>query len=61
MSKQELINELTKKGYLVSPEIILDLDNIIAIDIEPTEKLTMLTKEIFEKSKTKFIKYILGK
>jgi DNA polymerase II small subunit len=51
MTKQALINELTKKGYLVSPEIIPDLDNILAIDIEPTEKLTMLTKEIFEKSK----------
>ncbi len=54
MTKQELINELTKKGYLVSPEIIIDLEKVEAIDIEPTEKLTILTKEILKKTNIKW-------
>lgn len=54
MTKQELINELTKKGYLVSPEVIIDLEKADTIDIEPTEKLTVLTKEILEKTKIKW-------
>jgi len=51
MIKQKIINELTQKGYLVSPEIITELDKIASIDIKPTKKLTILTKDILEKSR----------